>query len=184
MKSCFKAVYILVLTLSLISVTFATSFAPPKSKKIYSLNHHYFIDFNPDKKLQNVMKVSNQTPKFAWSMSYTIDYGDELFVSDKGRHVIVVRSKYVKIDDLHQPAVLIFNPSGLQATLTYDQLSTPRKYHEREIGPIGDFWRVWRENKMTITSDDLLHIKTENRPHELIFNLNAFDKKNILHKPS
>ena len=186
MKSYLKVLPILIIVLlSLISTAYATSYAPPKAKKIYSLDNHYFIDFNPDKKTQQVMKVINNTDAtYAWSFSYDIEYGDELFVSNNGMHVLIVRSKFVITEDLHKPAVLIFNSNGLQTKFTYSQLSTPRKYHDREIGPIGESWRVWRENKILISTDGLLHIKTENHSRDILFNLNSTDRKNNLLKKS
>jgi len=183
MKFYFNVIGILILLLSLISTAFATSYAPPIAKKIYSLNHHYFIDFNPDKKIQKVMKVINSThAKYDWPFSYDMEYGDELFVSDNGIHVFVIRSKFVNNEDLHKPAVLIFNPRGLQASMTYNQLSTPRKYHDREIGPIGEFWRIWREDKIFITPDGLMHIKVENRLNDVLFDFNSYNTKNNLLK--
>lgn len=173
MKTYARKISIFLLLLSMISVTFATSYAPSEPKKIYSLNKNYYIDFNPNNHMQKVLKVTNNNQsKTLWSFKYNTEYGDELFVSNDGKHVFVIRSKFVKLEDLHKSAVLIFNPHGIQTHYTYNHLSKPRKYHSREVGPIGDFWRVWRTNKITITSDSMLHINVEGHSRDRSFNLN------------
>ena len=39
---------------------------------------------------------------------------------------------------------MIYGRNGALRSYTYSELSKPRERKPTEIGPIGDFWRVWR----------------------------------------
>ncbi len=162
MKHFLNAIYVLILC-CMTSVAFATSYAPADAKKIYSLNKYYYIDFNPNQKQQNVMQENNKKP--LWSFNVDNQLGDEFFISNDGKHAYVIRSKFVKIDDLNTPAILIFSPKG-KTQYTYSQLGKPRVYRYREVGPIGDFWRVWRGD--VDVKPDGLHIQVEGHAGDLV----------------
>jgi len=129
----------------IVSSAFATKFAEPVATHIFSSNKKFFIDFKPEANVQKVVKVYPHQTKNIWSFSYPVAVDDVLFLSNNGKRVYVVRSKYVKIEDLNKPAVFIFNSKGLKKTYSYREISIPRKYYPNEMGPIGDFWRIWRE---------------------------------------
>ena len=65
------------------------------------------------------------------------------------------------MEDVEKPAVLVFSPKGLIYQYSYNRLSVPRKYHQKEVGPIGDFWRIWQEN--VTQKNGFLLIRTEKK---------------------
>lgn len=155
---------LLILTIFLLSIitstAYATKIAVSPSHKIHSGNNKYYIDFNPAAKKQSVMKSG----QVIWSFSYPILFDDALFISNNGKYVYVVRSKFVQKDNLHKPALLIYSPYGLKAQYSYNKLSIPRDYRDDEVGPIGNFWRVWRKEVKTGKQGYYLLIQTEGKP--------------------
>ncbi len=143
----------------MISTAFATKMAAPPPEKIYSANQKYYIDFDPTAQKQNVMK-NNQ---ILWSFAYPVAFDDKLFISNNGKYIYVVRSRFVQNDDLNKPALFVFSPVGLKTQYTYNKLSVPRRYQAGEAGPIGDFWRVWRKDAKTSTLGIFLIIQTEGK---------------------
>jgi len=133
----------------MVSIAFATKFAEPKEAQIFSSNKKYYIDFKPEAHVLKVVKVYKHPTKDIWSFSYPVGMDDLLFLSNNGKRAYVVRAKYVKTEELNKPAVFIFDSKGLQKTYSYREISIPRKYHNNEMGPIVDFWRIWRGNVST-----------------------------------
>ncbi len=153
----------------MVSTAFATKFAEPAAAHIFSSNKKFYIDFKPEAHVQKVVKVNPHQIKNIWSFSYPVAMDDVLFLSNNGKRVYVVRSKYVKTDDLNKPAIFIFNSNGLQKTYSYREISIPRKYHPNEMGPIGDFWRIWR-GSVTIQQGFLvIHTETLTQPSPTSF---------------
>jgi len=52
---------------------------------------------------------------------------------------------------------------------SYLKLSIPRNYRGDEVGPIGEFWRVWRKDVKTVKDGSYLIIHTEGKPIRPIF---------------
>lgn len=152
------------------STAYATKMAVPAAQKIYSGNKKYYIDYNPTSKKQNVMKKDHIT----WSFTYPTSFDDTLFISNNGKYVYVVRSKFVQKDNLKNPALLIYSPDGLKAQYSYQKLSIPRDYRDDEAGPIGEFWRVWRKEVKTGKEGNYLVIQTEGKSIKPIFMNNGF----------
>jgi hypothetical protein len=132
--------------------------AQPESHAIFSTNKEYFIDFKADAKQQKVMRGNTSI----WSFHYNVHFDDELFVSNNGKFVYVVRSKFVQNHDITKPALYIFSKKGLVATYSYKKLSYPRRYQPNEAGPIGAFWRIWRQD-VKVVYPQLLIIKTNGK---------------------
>lgn len=78
-----------------------------------------------------------------WKFSHRVAF-QSFFVTDDGESVAVVDWALCKADELDQPAVVIYGREGARRTFSYREISLPRKRNEDEIGPVGDFWRVWR----------------------------------------
>lgn len=140
----FKKSACLIFITLFISTSYATKYAASEPQKIYSHNKYFYIQTNPGESKYSVMRIRHHKAELLWSFSFHPEMSDDLFITNNGKKAYVVRGKYVKIADLHKPAVLIFTPDGLAAKHSYLQLTTPRKYRSHEVGPIGDFWRIWR----------------------------------------
>lgn len=141
-----KILSLLIIGFLFIPVANATKFAAPSPEKIYSRNKYFYIQTNPGESKNAVMRIKNRKPETLWTFSYPAEPLDSLFITNNGKRVYVVRGKYVKTSDFNQPAVYVFSKEGLIAKHSYLELTTPRKYRPHEAGPIGDFWRVWRDD--------------------------------------
>jgi hypothetical protein len=143
---------------------YATKMAIPTAIKIYSGNKKYYIDFIPESKKQKVMR----NHQALWSFTYPVQFDDSLFISNNGKYVYVIRSKFVENDHLHKPALMIFSASGLKAQYSYKRLSIPRRYEANEAGPIGSFWRIWRKEVKTNQEGNFLIIEPEGKIRKMI----------------
>lgn len=50
----------------------------------------------------------------------------------------------MKADELKNEAPVLYSSSGPVLKKTYAELGAPRPYRKDEVGPVGDFWRIWR----------------------------------------
>ncbi|QTN32632.1 hypothetical protein HZ994_09895 [Akkermansiaceae bacterium] len=141
----------------------ATKFAPPKSHDVESTNGKFKLHVNAEDGGHEV------TGDFRflklWKFHHDIS-NHSFFVSDDGEAAVVVHWAWCKADELDEPAVVIYGRDGARRIFTYRQLSTPRKPGEDEIGPIGDFWRLWRDD--ATIKGNLLTIQVEGRKTQVI----------------
>lgn len=123
--------------------SFGTSIVPPSDKTILSPNQSYELKISAKSGLHRLRKAYG-LHKTLWTFRRHV-WHDEYFVSSTGGHVACISWEFVKIEDLDLPAVVIYGATGEVAKMTFRQVGDARRYRRREIGPIGEFWRVWRE---------------------------------------
>lgn len=77
-----------------------------------------------------------------WSFYWKV-WHDTWAIDDNGKIVIWIAWKYLHEEDIERPCVAIFDWKGIKRIYSYQDISIPRKYKPDEMGPIGDFWRIW-----------------------------------------
>ena len=83
---------------------------------------------------------------------------------------------FVKVHELNDPAIII-RKNGQQTTYEYNEISNPRpiNWYKGEIGPIGDFWRIWYSNDGNgiLTNGNIITVDTIGK--EVSININTGD---------
>lgn len=135
---------IILVLMFLTSQVQATSFVAPKKERIYSENSEYFLLVEPSLKRISVHKTD--APKselwfFGWPVSY-----DTWAVANTGNTAIWVAGKYLTEDSVNRPCITVFDFAGVKRFYSCKEITEPRKYRADEVGPIGDFWRIWYES--------------------------------------
>ena len=118
-----------------------TSYAPPEDRTAQSPNGKFTLRIDPKSGRHRVY----QGKKRLWSFQQEV-WHDAFFLSNDGQRVMWLAWPYVQTEALNTPAMIIFSPSGIVLQRSYSEVSKPRRYRRGEIGPIGSFWRVWRDD--------------------------------------
>lgn len=121
----------------------ATSYASPSDRVVKSLGGKFELAIKA-KSGQHIVRKSDQPAKILWSFSRPVWHHD-YYVSSDGTYVVWVALPYVQTDELKNPAIVIYSAKGVVVEWTFNQVGGARRYNAGEIGPIGDFWRIWRE---------------------------------------
>lgn len=117
----------------------ATRFVAPSDQVVKSPNGQFHLHINATSGLHELREGT----KFLWSFQRNVWHHD-YFVSNDGKHVMWLSWRFVKADDLETEALTVHSSVGVALKKTFAELGTPRPYKNDEIGPIGDFWRIWR----------------------------------------
>jgi len=134
------------LILAVATSAFATSFVPPQKRDVYSPNKEYFVRVDPQRNKLTVYRTTS--PKRAlWSIERPI-WLEEYFISDSGSAVVFVAWEFVRTDQLNEPALIVYTSEGIALSKTYKEISKPRRIALNEVGPIGSFWRIWKEKNI------------------------------------
>lgn len=175
---------VVVLTLALQLSGHATSYADPKSETIESANGKYTLITDPKTKNHKVYSSDNLKEPL-WSFKRHI-WHDEFFLSNDGQRVLWVAWEYVQVDDgkgwrnreadeaQQVEASVVYSPDGVLVRKTFAEVSNPVK--PIGPGPIGDFWRVWRGEKIT-QKDDVISIAVEGKNEDFKIDLSQIKKK-------
>lgn len=147
MKTLFASMTALILG-GFLSTASATSYAPPEDQAIPSPNGKFTLKITANTGEHRLMEGD----KVLWSFKRDV-WHDQYFVSNDGKHVLWVAWKYVKLEDAANKAIVVYSAKGEAVSRTYAEASKPRAYKDHEIGPIGDFWRIWREMEITREGD-------------------------------
>lgn len=118
----------------------ATSYAPPSDEVIKSPNGRFELHI----KAKSGTHTIYQGKKRLWKFKRDV-WHHACFLSDDGQHVLWLAWPFVKTEQLEEPALVIYGAKGELAKKSFKELCVPRKYRRNEIGPIGDFWRIWRD---------------------------------------
>jgi hypothetical protein len=159
MKTLLKMISMIALTGSLM----ATEFAAPVDQEVKSANGKFILRVSAKEGHHEV--IGEFPSKKGWKFSHRVAY-QSFFVTDDGESAAVVEWASCQEDELDQPAVVIYQREGARRTFSYRELSLPRKRHEKEVGPIGDFWRIWRGD--VSLNGNLLTIHGEGRKPSVI----------------
>lgn len=139
-----KATCTLIAVAALTAMLSATSYAPPQNREVKSSNGTFTLRVDVD---SNTHKISGDfaVGEQPWEFKHDADR-HAFFVSDDGQAAAVVNWAWCGGFglELDSPALAIYGRGGLARSYTYNELSKPRERKPDEIGPIGDFWRVWR----------------------------------------
>lgn len=135
----------LVLVCFAVSVTtFATSYGPPLDREICSPNGLFLLRIHARSGKHEVFGANSPSRrKPLWSFVRHV-WHDECFVSDDGNSVVWVAWQFVKKNDLQTNAIEVWSSQGLASQASYSKVGDVRPLSRGEVGPIGDFWRVWR----------------------------------------
>ena len=153
---------IIALFLALGNLVNATSFVQPKDQKIYSSNGQYVLHIKAKSGHHDVRKSKGGLLPFlrkhSWSFKREVRH-DQYFVSNDGKYVLWVAWPFVQINSVQKPAIIIYSAKGEVLSRQYSDISKPRRYRRREVGPIGDFWRIWRGE--VTSKGDVITIEVE-----------------------
>ncbi len=122
----------------------ATSYEEPKKHRVYSPDKEHFILVDPESKNHSIRSTNIPWLKI-WSFSHDFQF-DSLYLANDGKAAFWVAWRFVQEDGFQKAAIVIFNDHGETVRISYADASKPRKYRYREVGPIGDFWRIWRND--------------------------------------
>ena len=133
---------ILLLVLIPSADAFATSYASPEKRKVYSANREFYLFVDPESQTQVVYASSSNDA--LWSFQLHI-WHYPFLVSNDGQTVAVVAWQHVKEDNLGQSdCVTFFQSDGTRKGIPFDDVyHNPPRTSSVTIGPIGDFWRTW-----------------------------------------
>lgn len=121
----------------------AIKFAAPQDRTVVSPNGEYSLEIEA----KSGRHVIRKGQKVLWSFKRKV-WHDEYFLSDDGQCVLWVAWRFVKVEDTKKEgAIIVYSAKGATRQ-TYTEVSSPRRYREREIGPHGKFWRIWRDRKI------------------------------------
>ncbi len=142
----------LTVTISLLiaQAALATSYAPVKKEQVYSNDRKHFVVIDPKTERHQVFS-SDKPKKVRWDFSWGAGH-DTWALSNSGRLVVWVSWRHVKEEDSKRPCIVVFDWHGVKRFYSFDDVSKLRKRGPREVGPIGEFWRVWYES-IEVTDD-------------------------------
>ena len=122
-----------------VSNCLATSFGPPTNRTVKSPNGEVELRIKAKSGRHVIYKGSRRL----WSFKKEVWHND-YFVSNDGKYVMWVAWEFVSFENLDEAALIIFSADGEILRKSFSEVSTPRRYQRGEVGPIGDFWRIWR----------------------------------------
>lgn len=125
----------------------ATKVAAPADQTIPAAGGKFELNLRAGTGVHEV-RASGAEGKPLWTFSRAL-WHDDYFLSADGAYVVTIAWKFVKAEEIDQPAVIVYGAKGIVTQMSYRQLTNPRVYRPQEAGPIGDFWRVWREDAVT-----------------------------------
>ena len=120
----------------------ATSICPRDSHEVASPNGRFKLHVDAKEETHRITGAFGAGIS-AWSFKHEVS-NHTFFISDDGESAAVVHWSWVQDYRLDGPAVVIYGRDGAKRTYTYKELSKPHKPKPDTIGPIGDFWRIWR----------------------------------------
>ena len=133
----------------------ATSYAKPRPRCVNSPNGKYFVRIDPNTQNHEIFAVGSDTA--LWSFSRRV-WHDDYFVSNDGELVAWVAWRHCSIERVNDPAFIVYSRDGIAVSHSYRDLCNPKRRLPWDIGPIGNFWRVWR--KESGMSGDTITINT------------------------
>jgi hypothetical protein len=143
---------------------FATSYAPPTEKEIHSENRNFLLHVNPETSIHTIYDITQQKRQI-WSFKRDV-WHDRYFINNRGTLVVWLSWKFCRVDDLDNPCIIVYNTDGTLFEYSYREVSKPRKYNKGEVGPIGNFWRIWYEE--ISYKDETIIIKAPNNKVKVI----------------
>jgi len=159
-----KTTMVLMSVIALTAKLAATSYGPPESHDVASTNGKFNLHVDAGKDTHRITGDFG-AGNGAWKFTHEVGH-HRFFVSNDGEAAVVVHWSWIQDYDLDEPAVAIYGRFGAKRTYSYRELSQPRKPEPGTIGPVGDFWRIWRSEA---TSDgNKLTIRVEGGPPRVI----------------
>jgi hypothetical protein len=159
-----------VVLLGLINSANATKIASPKDQVVKSPNGQYHLQI----KAKDGLHEMREGDKVLWSFNREV-WHDDYFVSNDGKYVLWVSWASVKVDDVKTQALVVYSSECVALKKSYGEISTPRPYNKGEVGPIGDFWRIWRGEDIT-RKEEVILIPVEGRDKPFEIDLSKIDE--------
>ena len=151
MRTLFLSITSLLMS-GFLTTAMATKYAMPQDSEVKSDNGKYVLKITAKTGKHGVYEGD----KLLWSFEREV-WHNGYFLSNDGKHVLWVAWKHMKAEHTDKKeAVVAYAAEGKVMSKTFGQVSEPRPRGAREVGPIGDFWRLWRGkmeqegNKVTI----------------------------------
>jgi len=158
-----------VILLGFVDSVMATSFGPPRDREVKSPNGQFLLHINAESGRHEVREGS----KVLWSFDKDV-WHDAYFVSNNGRFVLWVSWRFVQANNVKTDALRVYSSRGVALERTFAELGNPRPYRQDEIGPIGDFWRIWRGE--VTRKGEVISIPVEGREKSFEIDLSKIDK--------
>jgi hypothetical protein len=159
------------LLLGFISSASATKIGQPEDRVVRSPNSEYVLHIETKSGRHEIRKGT----KVLWSFARKV-WHDNYYLSNDGQSVLWVAWKHVKADDVEKnEALSIYSSEGVVSSKTFLEVSKPRHRREKERGPIGDFWRIWRDEKIA-RKGDVISIAVEGTKANFTIDLSKMDK--------
>lgn len=133
---------------------FAKRYTAPKGKQIYSTNGKFFINIDPKYNKIEVY-LSSSKNVLRWTLNKKIRF-QRYFISNDGKRIFIVKGRFCNKNELNAEAVSIYTKSGLKKSFSYSQLSIPRKSRYGDNGPEEPYWRVWRDEAITVKNERIV----------------------------
>ncbi len=122
---------------------FGTSYAPLQERLVKSQNGLFVLRVHPKDGMHEVF-AAKEPRRVLWSFTRTV-WHDEYFVSDDGLRVAWIAWEFVKTDELQNSAVEIWTKDGIAKKASFTDVGDLHRPSSKEVTPIGDFWRIWRD---------------------------------------
>ena len=158
----------------------ATKFLGPQDRVGKSPNGQYSLAVNAKNGRHEILRGKN----VLWSFERRI-WLDKFHLSDDGQRVLWVAWKLVQAADgkgwrnrqadkaQQEEAIVVYSPDRVVLKKTFAELSVPKK--SEAPGPIGDFWRVWRDTKIT-QKGDVISIAVEEKNEDFRIDFSKIKK--------
>lgn len=148
-----RSIFFLLLGCSIVQ---GTRFAPPEKDEVFSLNGKFYVKIDPDSETHQVFSIEDLEP--IWEFQRKV-WHEEYFIANDGQSVVLVAWPFVSEPNLDKPAIIVYRADGKADNLAYNAVSTPRKYHPGEVGPLGDRWRIWRKGAEVQKTDLVIEVE-------------------------
>jgi hypothetical protein len=121
----------------------ATSYAPPERHDVFSKNHAFVLDVNPQTQVHTIYATETRD-KPLWTFSEPVGHAP-ILLSDDGTVVATIAWKHIKEENIPVAAgVQFWNKDGLFRSYSLRELcSNPPRTQDVGLGPVGEFWHTW-----------------------------------------
>jgi len=120
--------------------TLATSYIDPVDRDVHSPNKQYVLHIAVKSGLHTIAQ-NGEPNKILWSFRRRV-WHDDYFVATNGNRVEWISWHYASTNDFEMPAIIVYSPSG-ENRMSFREIGGSRR--NQDGGPVGDFWRLWRE---------------------------------------
>ena len=151
-----------VVLLGLVNSALANEILPPEDQDVKSPNGQYLLDINAKSGLHELRKGATS---FGHSRE---ECGMTTITYQTMESLSYGFWENIQADDVKNAALTVYS-GRVALKKTFAEIGTPRPYKKDEIGPIGDFWRIWR-SKIN-REEDVISIAVEGKKEDFKIDL-------------